>query len=118
MNYHQRMGILLLKKCVNRDKCSFATEQRMFGVFAIDEILRYRGSPFPASRTLGHPDVRKGVKSISWSSLSNRNSYNRDIPFRQLDALFQETMDQRLNNNSQDKKCRNVKVQYEIIMNF
>ena len=30
------------KKCVNRDKCSFTTKQRMFGVFAIDEILRYR----------------------------------------------------------------------------
>ena len=27
----------------------------MFGVFAIDEILRYRGSPFPASRTFRHP---------------------------------------------------------------
>ena len=31
------MGILPLKKRVNRDKCSFATKQRMFGVFAIDE---------------------------------------------------------------------------------
>ena len=30
-----------------RDKCSFATKQRMFGVFAIDEILRYRGTRFP-----------------------------------------------------------------------
>ena len=50
------MGILPLKKRVNRDKCSFATKQRMFGVFAIDEILRYRGSPFPASHTLCHPD--------------------------------------------------------------
>ena len=55
MNFYQRMGILPLKKRVNRDKCSFATKQRMFGVFAIDEILRYRGSPFPASRTLCHP---------------------------------------------------------------
>ena len=36
------MGILPLKKRVNRDKCSFATKQRMFGVFAIDEILYYR----------------------------------------------------------------------------
>ena len=36
------MGILPLKKRVNRDKCSFATKQRMFGVFAIDEILHYR----------------------------------------------------------------------------
>ena len=31
------MGMLPLKKRVNRDKCSFATKQRMFGVFAIDE---------------------------------------------------------------------------------
>ena len=37
------MGILPLKKRVNRDKCSFATKQRMFGSslsmrsFAIDE---------------------------------------------------------------------------------
>ena len=49
------MGILLLKKRVNRDICSFATKQRMFGVFAIDEILRYRGTRFPGSRTLCHP---------------------------------------------------------------
>ena len=55
LNYHQRMGILHLKKRVNRDKCSFATKQRMFGVFAIDEILRYRWSPFAASRTFCHP---------------------------------------------------------------
>ena len=51
------MGILPLKKCVNRDKCSFATKQRMFGVFAIDEILRYRGTWFPSSRTLCHPAI-------------------------------------------------------------
>ena len=49
------MGILPLKKRVNRDKCSFATKQRMFGVFAIDEILRYRGSRIPGSPTLCHP---------------------------------------------------------------
>ena len=55
MNFYQRMGILPLKKRVNRDKCSFATKQRMFGVFAIDEILRYRGTWFPGSRTLCHP---------------------------------------------------------------
>ena len=30
------------EKRVNRDKCNFATKQHMFGVFAIDEILRYR----------------------------------------------------------------------------
>ena len=52
------MGILPLKKCVNRDKCSFATKQRMFGVFAIDEILRYRGTRFPGSRTLCHPGAK------------------------------------------------------------
>ena len=55
MNFYQRMGILPLKKRVNRDKCSFATKQRMFGVFAIDEILRYRGSRIPGSPTLCHP---------------------------------------------------------------
>ena len=49
------MGILPLKNRINRDKCSFATKQRMFGVFAIDEILRYRGTRFPGSRTLCHP---------------------------------------------------------------
>ena len=47
MQFHDKtayvwMGILPLKKRVNRDKCSFATKQRMFGVFANDEILRYR----------------------------------------------------------------------------
>ena len=36
-------GNIIPKKCVNRDKCDFATKQRMFGVFPIDEILRYRG---------------------------------------------------------------------------
>ena len=49
------MGKLLLKKRITCDKCSFATKQRIFGVFAIDEILCYRGSPFPASPTLCHP---------------------------------------------------------------
>ena len=42
MQFHDKtgyvwMGILPLKKRVNRDKCSFATKQRMFGVFAIEE---------------------------------------------------------------------------------
>ena len=55
MNFYQRMGILPLKKRVNRDKCSFMTKQRMFGVFAIDEILRYRWTRFAGSRTLCHP---------------------------------------------------------------
>ena len=44
LNYHQRMGILPLKKRVNHNKCSFATKQRMFEVFAIEEP----GSPVPA----------------------------------------------------------------------
>ena len=55
MNFYQRMGILPLKKRVNRDKCSFTTKQRMFGVFAIDEILRYQWTRFVGSRTLCHP---------------------------------------------------------------
>ena len=37
LNYHQRMGILPLNKRVNHNKCSFATKQRMFEVFALDE---------------------------------------------------------------------------------
>ena len=41
LNYHKMIGILLLKKRVNRDICSFATKQRMFGIFAIEE------APFP-----------------------------------------------------------------------
>ena len=39
----QKGDICCLKKRVNRDKCIFATKQRMFGVLAIIEILRYRG---------------------------------------------------------------------------
>ena len=58
------MGILPLKKRVNRDKCSFATKQRMFGVLAIDEILRYRGTRIPGSRTLCHPGTGKCLKDF------------------------------------------------------
>ena len=36
-------GNIIPKKRVNRAKCNFTTKQRMFGVFAIVEILRYRG---------------------------------------------------------------------------
>ena len=36
-------GNIIPKKRANRDKCDFATKQRMFGVFAIDEILCYQG---------------------------------------------------------------------------
>ena len=48
MQFHDKtayvwMGILPLKKRVNRDKCSFATKQRMFGVFAS------KGAPSPLS---------------------------------------------------------------------
>ena len=67
LNYHQRMGILPLKKRVNRDKCSFTTKQRMFGVFTIDEILRYRGTRFPGSRTLCHPVVDSGFSALGKS---------------------------------------------------
>ena len=31
--YYQRIVILSLKKCVNRDKCNFAKKHRLFGVF-------------------------------------------------------------------------------------
>ena len=62
LNFYQRMGILPLKKRVNRDKCSFATKQRMFGVLAIDQILRYRGTRFPGSRTLCHRGLQQKFK--------------------------------------------------------
>ena len=62
LNYHERMGILPLKKRVNRDKCNFATKQRMLGVFArsmrsfaIDEAaspLRARLPPSGTWRTV------------------------------------------------------------------
>ena len=61
MNFYQRMGISPLKKCVNRDKCSFTTKQRMFGVFAINEILRYRWTRFASSRTLCHPACKYNI---------------------------------------------------------
>ena len=75
------MGILPLKKCVNCDKCSFATKQPMFGVFAIDEILRYRGTRFPGSRTLCHPghredsgkDISSAAKTAKKVSLDAEN---------------------------------------------
>ena len=55
MNFYQRVGILPLKKRINCNKCSFTTKQCMFGVFSIDEILRYRWTRFVGSRTLCHP---------------------------------------------------------------
>ena len=77
MQFHDKtayvwMGILPLKKRVNRDKCSFATKQRMFGVFAIDEILRYRGTWFPGSRTLCHPANKSN--SVSHSIILSRKT--------------------------------------------
>ena len=51
------------KKRVNRNKCNFATKQRMIGVLAIVEILRYRGFPIPESQTLSHPDERRSCIS-------------------------------------------------------
>ena len=74
MQFHDKtayvwMGILPLKKRVNRDKCSFATKQRMFGVFAIDEILRYRGSRIPGSPTLCHPVQCCNIVSSYWFPL-------------------------------------------------
>ena len=41
----------------------------MFGVFAIDEILRYRGSRIPGSRTLCHP-ARPSVAIVATNSKS------------------------------------------------
>ena len=58
------MGILPLKKCVNRVKCSFTTKQRMFGVFAIDEILCYRWTRFAGSRTLCHPALQYSAVAL------------------------------------------------------
>ena len=36
-------GNIIPKKRINCGKCDFATKQHMFGAFAIDEILCYRG---------------------------------------------------------------------------
>ena len=58
------MGILLLKKRVNCDKCSFTTKQHMFGVFPIAEILRYRWTWFVGLRTLCHPGWKEGTPSV------------------------------------------------------
>ena len=68
------MGILPLKKRVNCDKCSFATKQRMFGAFAIDEILRYRGTRYPVPAlyaTLPDKQTRKMLeyRELKWCFL-------------------------------------------------
>ena len=60
----------------------FATNQRMFGVFAIDEILCYRGSPFPASRTLCHPAwyiiiiIKGELQGGGWLSWDQKNHHH------------------------------------------
>ena len=59
--------MLPLKKRVNRKKCSFTTKQRMFGVFAIDKILRYWWTPFVGLRTLCHPELQ----SLSFCQLKS-----------------------------------------------
>ena len=64
MSVYQRMGILPLKKRVNRDKCSLATKQRMFGVFAIEEP----GSPVPAL-----------YATLGWSKSETINKMLRNI---------------------------------------
>ena len=81
LNYHQRMRILPGKKRINRDKCSFATKQRMFGVFAIDEILRYRGTRFPSSHTLCHP----APECVEWGRLMIK-TYARTINVNVVDV--------------------------------
>ena len=86
-DYHQRIGILLLKKRENRDKCSFATKQCMFGVFSIDEILCYRGSPFPASRTLCHPASAHNALTLVPNYLISNNTW-RDIPQQLTKFVF------------------------------
>ena len=83
MNFYQRMRILPLKKRVICDKCSFRTKQRMFGVFAIDEILRYRWDPslsmnpvrqfahfMPPWSVLYQPTIFAPVLSIPMSCLT------------------------------------------------
>ena len=80
------MGILPLKKRVNRDKCSFATKQRMFGVFAIDEILRYRGSQIPGSRTLCHP-ARCVNRLVNYRATHNPEGTNR-FPLRRTTFAY------------------------------
>ena len=103
MQFHDKtayvwMGILPLKRHVNRDKCSFETKQRMFGVFAIDEILRYRGTRFPSSCTLCHPGD-KYIYIISYACLAllvlkatytkkNYSSWTPGTDFAFFDAKF------------------------------
>ena len=95
MQFHNKttyvwMGILPLKKRVNRDKCSFATKQRMFGVFAIDEILRYRGTWFPSSRTLCHPGWEGKYFNID-STGPTRNSESESENEMRIQCKHQKT---------------------------
>ena len=89
MQFHDKktyvwMGKLPLKKRVNRDKCSFAAKQRMFGVFAIDEILRYRGTWFPGSRTLCHPVIYSPSISCALRAMSKRLVKSSPLPRSRL----------------------------------
>ena len=55
----------------------------MFGVFAIDEILRYRGTWFPGSRTLCHPALdempNNGVVLVVTSAGSHQLELEKSI---------------------------------------
>ena len=80
LNYHQRMGILPLKKRVNRNKCSFATKLRMFVVFTIDEILCYRWAPLAGSRTLCHPALQ--ICTVSTEIKAGNEQFDHEAFFR------------------------------------
>ena len=64
---------LSMDENITPEKARKSTKQRMFWVFAIDEILCYRGSHFPASRTLCHPglikysDFRFPMSALLWA---------------------------------------------------
>ena len=49
----------------------------MFGFFAIDEILRYRGTRFPGSRTLCHPAP---IKMVFGDNIEIDKAYGVDDP--------------------------------------
>ena len=103
------MGILPLTKRVNRDKCSFETKQRMFGVFAIDEILRYRGTRFPGSRTLCHPGKHRNVEGVErlkrkkWNGAESR----KDADVR-MECGRKRWLKQMGNKNFQQREVANI----------
>ena len=51
-----KAGNITPEKARKSRQMQFHDKQCMFGVFAIDEILRYQSTPFVFSRTLCHPD--------------------------------------------------------------